>query len=112
MVEGPYAAFVLTAIVGVVLAGLSWFVARRSGMLPLQAELVDTLQETVQALEKQKSLVQEERDKAVALAETHGAHVIRLNEAILDLVVENTELRRKAGLPPRHHTDVEKEAMS
>lgn len=111
MLEGPFATFTLTLVVGVILSFLSWLIARRSGLLPLQSNLVDTLQDTVEALEKQLSIAEADRDKAAMLAEERRLHVERLEDSIVGLVNENAALRRKTGAPPRRRTATEREAM-
>jgi chromosome segregation ATPase len=106
--EGPLATFLLTAGVGLLLAFLSWLIARRSGLLPLQSELVDTLQDTVAALDRQLTDTKAELKAALAKLAAAQTDTMELSDALNQLARENAVLRRKFGQAPRRRTDVER----
>lgn len=98
---GPYLAFISATLIGLGLTGLTFLVARKAGLAPIQAQLIDTLQDNAQALTERvtqlETEVHRERTDRLALQ----AEVIRLREALADLATENAELRKKLGMASR-----------
>lgn len=99
--ESQVAAFLIATTAGFILSIVSFFIARRSGLTPVQNTLVSTLQDTTKALttrveqlEQEVMSLREEREKLEAT-------VKRLREAVADLAAENTELRRQLKMPTR-----------
>ena len=94
---GPFAAFLLATSIGLGLAVASLLLARRAGLAPVQAALIDTLQDNATALttrvEQLEGEVGRERQQRVLLEQT----VKRLRDTVSDLAAENAELKRKLG---------------
>ena len=95
----PYLSFFIAGLVGLFLAGLTFWFARKSGLQPAQAALIDTLKDNVDAQEDQIRLLK--GDLAVERTARQGLEekVQRLQAVVVELVTENAELRKKAGLP-------------
>ena len=99
--ESQVAAFLIATTAGLTLSVVSFFVARRSGLSPVQGTLVSTLQDTTEALKLRVEQLETEvsglRKERESLAET----VKKLREAVSDLAAENVELRRQLKMPSR-----------
>ena len=93
-------AFVLAAIAGLVLAGLAWLLATKSGLQPAQAALIATLKDNADAMEDQIKLLRAELAVQKERRMDLEAKVARLEAVVLELVQENAELRKKGGAPP------------
>ena len=98
---GPYAAFIFATTVGLGLSVATYFIARKAGLAPIQAQLIDTLQDNATALTTRvtqlETEVHRERTDRLALQ----AEVIRLRDALADLAAENADLRKKLGMIAR-----------
>lgn len=97
----PYGPFLLATAIGLFLAALTYLFGRKSGLQPAQASLIKTLQDNAEALNDQVDILKadlaSERDRRVMLERK----VDRMETIIVDLVDENADLRKKAGLPVR-----------
>jgi hypothetical protein len=95
--------FLFPLAVGLFLAGGTFWLARKSGLQPAQAALIDTLQDNAVALKIQVDRLKEEvatqRDRRVALERK----VARMEAVILSLADENSVLRAQLGMQPRRH---------
>lgn len=90
-----YGSFLAATIIGLAIAFLTWFAARKSGLTSAQAELIDTLQQNTLALNEQVRLLRAELEQERAMRRTLETKVRRLEEATVDLAAENSELRRR-----------------
>jgi septal ring factor EnvC (AmiA/AmiB activator) len=101
---GPFVAFLLTASAGVGLSIVSFLVARRAGLAPIQMSLIDTLQDNTSALALRvaqlETEVQHLSDQRALLEKT----IIRLRQAVSDLAEQNSELRLQLKMPPRNNS--------
>jgi cell division protein FtsB len=97
----PYLSFFVAAIVGLGLAGLTWWFARKSGLQPAQAALIDTLKDNVDALEDRAKLLEDDLRVERAARQALDQELKRLKAVVIELVTENAELRRRAGLPDK-----------
>ena len=93
--------FVLAAASGLVLAAATFWLARKSGLQPAQAALINTLKDNADAMEDKIKLLTDElaaqKDRRIRLEEK----VARMEGVILSLADENAVLRKKAGMAPR-----------
>jgi len=98
---GSYVAFIFATTVGLGLSIATYFIARKAGLAPIQAQLIDTLQDNATALTTRvtqlETEVHRERTDRLALQ----AEVIRLRDALADLAAENADLRKKLGMIAR-----------
>ena len=98
---GPFAAFLVATLVGLGLSAITFLFARRSGLAPVQASLVRTLQDNAIALDARVKLLEldldRERRQRLVLEET----VERLRDTVADLAAENAALRRQLGMGER-----------
>lgn len=98
---GPFIAFIFATTVGLGLSIATFFVARKAGLAPYQAQLIDTLQDNASALAERvqhlETEISRERADRIALQQ----EVTRLRDALADLATENAELRKKLGMAPR-----------
>lgn len=99
--DGPLGSFLLTLFGGFVLIVLTFLLARKSGILPVQETLIDTLKDNAMALSAKVTLLEEQLHATQQVAEKLEARVTRLSAIIVSLADENDALRRKVGLPPR-----------
>ena len=103
LMEAASLGFILASASGLLLAAGTFWLARKSGLQPAQAALVQTLKENGDALEKQVGLLEREvatqRDYRVKLEQK----VARLEAVVLELADENSDLRKKLGMGPRRH---------
>jgi len=105
--EGPLGSFLLTLAGGSVLIVLTFLFARKSGILPVQETLIDTLKDNAVALTEKVKILEANLKATQDVAEKLEARVTRLSAIIVTLVDENDALRRKVGLPVRsHHMDL------
>ncbi len=102
--EGPIVGFLLSTTVGLGLTIVTFIVARKSGLAPVQERLVDTLQENAAALTSQVGLLKEQIEQETTRRQALEREVARLRAAVADLATENAELRRKVGLPTDRET--------
>ena len=90
----PFGAWLGAIVVGVTLSALTWAVARRAGLAPMESRLIETLKDNAEALEDRvahlEGALARERDQRVGLE----AEVQRLRDALADLAAENAALRR------------------
>lgn len=107
----PYISFFLATFVGLVLALLTWWLARKSGLVPAQERLIETLESNTKALSQQviilREQLEEERKKHDELSLKHDALVARtdaLEKHIANLSVENSNLRVKLNSTSRLKT--------
>jgi chromosome segregation ATPase len=70
-------------------------IARRSGMAPVQASLIDTLQDNAAALTQRVAQLEAEVHRERTDREGLEVEVRRLRDALADLAAENAELRRR-----------------
>ena len=96
-----YGPFLVATMVGMLIAFLTWYAARKSGLQPVQAELIDTLQDNAVALTDKVKLVEEALDRERLTRQALERKVDRLEAVVLDLAAENADLRRKLGMPKR-----------
>ena len=91
--------FLLATGAGLCLAGLTFWFARKSGLQPAQAALIDTLKENADALKDQVERLKEEirvqRDRRISLERK----VARLEKVVIELASQNADLRAKLGMP-------------
>ena len=102
---GGFEAFFIAAISGVFLAALTWFFARRSGLQPAQAALIDTLQENAAALQVQVARLKDDLAHEKSRREALEGKVDRLEGLVVELTDENSALRSKLGMPARKRSD-------
>lgn len=102
IVISPIVSFLLALFLGLALATLTWWMTRKSGLVPAQERLISTLESNTKALTHQIVLLHEQLDeekkKRSELAEKHEQLVARtdaLEHQLADLLVENSELRKK-----------------
>ena len=90
----PFGAWLGAIVVGVTLSALTWALARRAGLAPMEARLVETLKDNAEALEDRVNHL----EGALAREQTERRglelEVRRLRDALADLATENAELRR------------------
>ena len=95
-------AFVLAAVAGLLLAGLAFWLATKSGLQPAQAALIQTLKDNAEAMEAKVARLETEistqKDRRILLEQK----VARLEKVVIGLSVQNNILREKLGLPLRH----------
>ena len=100
--DNAVVAFVLAAVSGLVLAGLAFWLATKSGLQPAQAALIVTLRDNGDALSEQVGLLKTEvatqRDRRIQLERK----VARLERVVIGLASQNNDLRQKLGMPARH----------
>ena len=97
--EGAIAGFLIATGCGLFLTFLTYLTARRSGLAPAQATLIDTLQDNAKALDEKVRLLEEQVARETAERIRLQTEVTRLRTAIADLAAENAELRRRLGMP-------------
>ena len=99
--DNALTSFVLAAIAGLVLAGAAFWLSTKSGLQPAQAALIETLKDNADAMDAQVELLKTElatqKDRRMQLERK----VAKLEAVVLELVQENSTLRKKLGLPPR-----------
>jgi regulator of replication initiation timing len=87
--------------IGAFIAALTFWFARRSGLQPVQAELIDNLQDNAKALSDQVNLLREQLKNEIEQRQHLERKVTILQQAIVDLAAENSTLRKRLGMPPR-----------
>jgi len=96
-----YGAFLSATAIGLVIAAMTWYAARKSGLQPVQAELIENLQDNAAALnvrvERLKEDLEAERQRRISLS----SRVEQLENLVVELVAENTDLRKRLDLPRR-----------
>lgn len=97
----PFMPFLLAAIIGLGLSVATLLVARKAGLAPYQAQLIDTLQDNAAALTTRVSQLEAEIDKERSDRMALQLEVSRLREVLADLVTENADLRKKLGMGSR-----------
>ena len=94
-VLAPMGAWLGAIVVGVALSALTWALARRAGLAPLESRLIETLKDNAEALEDRvahlEGALARERTDRIGLE----AEVQRLRDALADLAAENADLRRR-----------------
>ena len=93
--------FLLSLLLGVFLVWLTYQLSKKSGLLPAQRTLVETLKDNVEAMQDKVKNLEEELATQRDLRVTLETRVRRLAQAIVDLVQENVTLRRRQGLPAK-----------
>ena len=96
----PVLAFLVATAVGLGLTVTTFFVARRAGLTSVQSELIDTLRDNADALDKRVELLEDEVKDLTNKRDDLEATVRRLRDAVVDLAKENSDLRRRLRLPP------------
>lgn len=95
----PFGAFLIATLVGLGLTALTFVVSRKAGLAPVQAQLIDTLQDTVAAqgdkIDRLESELSRETQQRVLMQQAMS----RLRDGMADLAAENAELRHKLGMP-------------
>lgn len=91
----PFAALLAATIIGFGMSVLTLVMARRAGLAPVQASLVDTLQDNAAALTQRVSQLEAEVRRERTDREGLEIEVRRLRDALADLAVENADLRRR-----------------
>jgi uncharacterized membrane protein affecting hemolysin expression len=101
--EAAVTGFVLAAASGLVLAAATFWLARKSGLQPAQAALINTLKDNANAMEDKISRLTaelaEQKDRRILLEKK----VARMEGVILGMATENAELRKKLGMTARLH---------
>jgi hypothetical protein len=97
----PFAAFILATTIGLGLSLATFLVARSSGLLPVQGELISTLKDNADALERRLELLRSELDAERQQRLILAGKVARMEALIVELVDENNTLRAQVGLPKR-----------
>lgn len=97
----PFAAFLLATAVGLGLSVATFFVARRAGLAPIQAQLIDTLQDNATALTSRVGQLESELARERLLRQQLEDKVADLRGTVTDLATENAQLRRRLGLEGR-----------
>ena len=90
----PFGSFLLATVIGFGLSVVTLFVARRSGLAPVQTSLIATLQDNTAALTQRVSQLEAEVHLERTTREGLQVEVRRLREALADLAEENAILRR------------------
>lgn len=91
----PFGSLLAATTIGFGLSVVTLFVARRSGLAPVQASLIDTLQDNAAALTQRVSQLEAEVHRERTDREGLEVEVRRLRDALADLASENAELRRR-----------------
>lgn len=102
-----YGGFVLATGMGLFIAFLTWWAARKSGLNPAQETLIDTLQDNAAALNEQVRLLRESLATEQRLRLDLDAKVRHLENVVVDLASENADLRRQLGLPRKEKATAE-----
>jgi len=97
----PYVAFFLATTIGLVLSLATYWVARHSGLGPVQSALIDTLQDNAAALAVRVTQLEQEVSHLSAQRQLLEQQIGRLRETVTDLAGENAELRRQLRMAPR-----------
>jgi hypothetical protein len=97
----PFLPFLLATAVGVFLAGLTYLFGRKSGLVPAQASLITTLQANAEALEHRVGMLSQSLSEEQSKRAMLEVKVERMETLIVDLVAENSDLRRRLGMPIR-----------
>jgi chromosome segregation ATPase len=98
---GQYGPFLTATIIGLSIALFTWYAARKSGLAPVQAELIDTLQDNAMALNNKVKMLEQEVHSERETRQALERKVDRLEGIVIDLADENADLRRKLGMPRR-----------
>lgn len=101
LLSSPVVSFFLATSVGLTLAVLSWFISRRSGLVPAQEALIVTLKANTEALTAQVQMLQGQLAKEQAARRDLETRTDALEEQLSDLLVENADLRKQLGMQPR-----------
>ena len=91
----PFASLLAATTIGFGLSVVTLFVARRAGLAPVQASLIDTLQDNAAALTQRVSQLEAEVHRERTDRTALEVEVRRLRDALVDLAAENAELRRR-----------------
>lgn len=95
----PFAGFLAATAIGLAMSIAAFYFARKAGIATIQATLISTLKDSVDALTDKVGLLEAEvstlKSEKIVLLET----VQRLRNAVSDLAGENADLRRKFHLP-------------
>lgn len=102
----PFAAFIVATTIGLGLSLATFIVARKSGLSPVQDELIGTLKDNSSALTLRVAQLEEEVSRERARRIELEMTLTRLRDAVADLVAENADLRRRLKLPPRVGADL------
>ncbi len=97
----PFGAFLAATAVGLGLTGLTFVISRKAGLAPVQAALIDNLQDNVKALEDKVGLLEEKLSDETRRRILVEQQIVRMRNGMADLASENAELRRKLGMPSR-----------
>jgi septal ring factor EnvC (AmiA/AmiB activator) len=97
----PFVSFFLATVIGLGISIATFLVARGSGLLPIQQELVDVLKDNTAALSLRVAQLEEEVQRLHAQRISLEEQLSRLRTAISDLASENAELRRQLRMPER-----------
>jgi len=87
--------------VGVVLAVAGYFVAKRSGLGPVQAEHVRNLVGNNTALEQRVGILEEALEREKRRRARLARKVVSLERTVVELAEENTSLRKRLDMPKR-----------
>ena len=100
----PYLSVLLALAVGAIIAAVTLWFSRRSGLQPVQSELIDNLKDNTAALDRQVSMLREQLAVEIENRKLLERKVTGLQSAIADLAQENTQLRKQLGMPPREES--------
>ncbi len=101
LLSSPIVSFFLAAIVGLAMATLSWFISRRSGLVPAQEALITTLQANTAALQSQVEMLTRQLAAEKQARQDLATRTDQLEEQLADLLVENADLRKQLGMPQK-----------
>ena len=97
----PYLGFIFATSVGVGLASASLLISRKAGLAPIQAQLIDTLQDNAAALTSRVSQLEADLDRERKRGDSLAATVKDLRDTVTDLAHENATLRKRLGMGER-----------
>lgn len=93
--------FLLATVVGSVVAGVSYLVARRAGLGPVQAEYVRNLEGNNRMLDQRLDEIEAALGRERATRAKLAKRVIRLERLVVTLSDENAGLRKRLNMPVR-----------
>ena len=96
----PFMSFIVATVIGLGLALATLFIARRSGLTSVQSQLIETLRDNAEALNRRVGILEGEVRTLTEQRTDLEATVRRLRDAVTDLAEENADLRRRLRLPP------------
>ena len=107
MTLDSFASLLLATGIGLGMTALTYLLARKSGILPVQISLIKTLQDNGEAMAQKLTLLTEELGVQKDLRMKLEKRVGRLQAVLIEVIEENSDLRKRLGLPVKRSSHLD-----